>query len=243
MATTATSTGSLVDVDLPSVHTVASDFAEQTIKTQTQADRIQREAEAHLKELRETQEREAAQAIDEAKKQREAEEESEEEEEESEESAEAAAQPSAKSKKAKRKEKKKEKKRKQAAAAAKSKAESAAAAGASGARRLDAWLAHRLLDPVVNRSAAASGTAPAAPPAEGGDYAPATGALALTNAVAVVALSGWLGFRAWGLYDRGRLGPREAGIGLGILGVVGAFQGVFVKWAAGRFASAPPARG
>jgi hypothetical protein len=57
----------------------------------------------------------------------------------------------------------------------------------------------------------------------------AGGAIALANIVAVVGLSGWLGFKAWGLYDRGRLGWREAGIGLGVLGAVGAVEGVFVK--------------
>jgi hypothetical protein len=55
------------------------------------------------------------------------------------------------------------------------------------------------------------------------------GALALANLLAVVGLSGWLGYRAWGLYDRGRLGWREAGIGLGVLGAVGVVEGVFVK--------------
>ncbi|KAL2193932.1 hypothetical protein P885DRAFT_80712 [Corynascus similis CBS 632.67] len=58
----------------------------------------------------------------------------------------------------------------------------------------------------------------------------AAGALALANIVAVVGLSGWLGFKAWGLYDRGRLGWREAGIGLGVLGAVGAVEGVFVNY-------------
>ncbi|KAL1843248.1 hypothetical protein VTJ49DRAFT_2579 [Mycothermus thermophilus] len=246
VATTATSTGSLVDVDTPSVHTVPADYAEQTIKTETQADRIQRESEADLKELRNKQEKQAARVIKEAKKEREQLEakQREEEEEEEEESAEAEAHPTAKSKKAKRKDKKKEKK--QAADKPKAEKESTKAgevskltnAGASGVRRLDAWLAHRLLDPVVKRSSAKEGTV-----AEGGEYAPATGALALANAAAVVALSSWLGFRAWGLYDRGRLGLREAGVGLGILGVVGAFEGVLVRWAAGRFGSAPPARG
>ncbi len=54
-------------------------------------------------------------------------------------------------------------------------------------------------------------------------------AVALVNVVAVVGLSGWLGFRAWGLYDRGRLGWREVAGGLGVLGAVGAVEGVFVS--------------
>lgn len=57
----------------------------------------------------------------------------------------------------------------------------------------------------------------------------AGGAIAVANLVAVVGLSGWLGFKAWGLYDRGRFGWKEAGIGLGVLGAVGAVEGVFVK--------------
>ncbi|KAH8715983.1 hypothetical protein BB8028_0003g09930 [Beauveria bassiana] len=40
------STSSLIDVDMPSVHTVPSDFVEQDVKTETQANRIEREAEA-----------------------------------------------------------------------------------------------------------------------------------------------------------------------------------------------------
>lgn len=44
-----TSTGSLIDVDTQSVRTVPSDFMEQSIQTDTQADRIEREDE--LKDL------------------------------------------------------------------------------------------------------------------------------------------------------------------------------------------------
>jgi hypothetical protein len=54
-------------------------------------------------------------------------------------------------------------------------------------------------------------------------------AVAAANLLAVVGLSGWLGFKAWALYDRGRLGWREMGIGLGVLGAVGAVEGVFAK--------------
>jgi len=39
------STSSLVDVDTASVHTVPSDFMEQPVKTETQAERLEREAE------------------------------------------------------------------------------------------------------------------------------------------------------------------------------------------------------
>ncbi|KAK0641849.1 hypothetical protein B0T16DRAFT_221532 [Cercophora newfieldiana] len=53
------------------------------------------------------------------------------------------------------------------------------------------------------------------------------GALVAANLLAVVGLSGWLGYKAWGLYDKGRLGWKNVGLGLGILGVVGAAEGVF----------------
>ncbi|GAB1318417.1 Mitochondrial outer membrane protein OM14 C-terminal domain-containing protein [Madurella fahalii] len=55
-------------------------------------------------------------------------------------------------------------------------------------------------------------------------------ALAAANLFAVVGLSGWLGYKAWGLYDRGRFGLREVGIGLGVLGAVGAVEGVLVNY-------------
>jgi Family of unknown function (DUF5353) len=43
--TESASTSSLVDVDIPSVHTVPSDFSERPVKTETQAARLEREAE------------------------------------------------------------------------------------------------------------------------------------------------------------------------------------------------------
>ncbi|KAL2132052.1 hypothetical protein VTI74DRAFT_4281 [Chaetomium olivicolor] len=55
-------------------------------------------------------------------------------------------------------------------------------------------------------------------------------AVAIANLIAVVGLSGWLGFKAWGMYERGRFGWREAGIGLGIVGAVGAVEGVLVNY-------------
>lgn len=57
----------------------------------------------------------------------------------------------------------------------------------------------------------------------------ASSTLVLTNFLAVVGLSGYLGYKAWGLYERGRFGWKHAGIGLGVLSVVGAFEGVFTK--------------
>ena len=54
-----------------------------------------------------------------------------------------------------------------------------------------------------------------------------SGALVAANLIAVVGLSGWLGYKAWGLYDHGRLGWKNVGMGLGIIGAVGAVEGVF----------------
>ncbi|KAK4129860.1 hypothetical protein BT67DRAFT_446256 [Trichocladium antarcticum] len=85
----------------------------------------------------------------------------------------------------------------------------AAAAAADKARKAEGWIV-RHLESIT----------------EGG----AAGAVAAVNLLAVVGLSGWLGYRAWGMYDRGRLGAREVGLGLGVLGLVGAVEGVFVKF-------------
>ncbi|KAJ4416281.1 hypothetical protein N0V85_002350 [Neurospora sp. IMI 360204] len=54
-----------------------------------------------------------------------------------------------------------------------------------------------------------------------------TGALAAVNLFAVVGLSGWLGYRAWGLYDRRQFTWQHAGRGAGILAAVAVFESVF----------------
>ena len=65
---TTASTSSLVDVDTPSVRTVPSDFGDQDVQTDTQADRIEREqqaaaeAEAKKKKARSAREKAAASA-------------------------------------------------------------------------------------------------------------------------------------------------------------------------------------
>ncbi|KAK4121539.1 hypothetical protein N657DRAFT_600581 [Parathielavia appendiculata] len=158
---TASSTGSLVDVDAPSVRTVPSDFASQEIQTDTQAARIEREEE--LVEIAE-EKAEAERAESDLARKR------------------AAA--------------------KKPAAAAKKKV-------VAGVEQAEGWFARQF------------GTI-----SEGG----AAGGVALVNMLAVVGLSGWLGYRAWGLYDRGRLGWREVGLGLGVLGAVGAVEGVLVNY-------------
>ncbi|GKT85988.1 hypothetical protein Ct61P_03838 [Colletotrichum tofieldiae] len=130
------STSSLVDVDMPSVHTVPHDFNEQDVKTETQADRIERENE----------EQKARAEADLAKKK-----------------------------------------------------------AAGKARKADSWLKRQF-------SSLSDGSA---------------SALAISNLVGVVGLSTFLGYKAWGLYERGRLSWQNVGLGLGILGVVGLGEGVF----------------
>ncbi|KAK3688783.1 hypothetical protein B0T22DRAFT_161971 [Podospora appendiculata] len=144
------STSSLVDVDTPSVRTVPSDFAEQDIKTDTQAARVEREQQQaeHDRFVRESADRARAEA-DLAKKK------------------------------------------------AKSKA-----------RKADSWL-------VKQFEGLSDG---------------ASGALVAANFVAVLGLSGFLGFKAWGLYERGRLDWSAVGLGLGVLSAVGVVESVFASY-------------
>jgi hypothetical protein len=129
---------------MPSVHTVPADFVDLEVKTDTQADRLEREAQ-----------QDAQAAADKAR-----------------------AEADLAKKKASRK-----------------------------AHKADSWLTKQF----ESMSDGASST------------------LVLSNFLAVVGLSGYLGYRAWGLYERGRFGWKHAGIGLGVLTAVGAFEGVFTK--------------
>ncbi|KAI6777628.1 uncharacterized protein J7T54_002939 [Emericellopsis cladophorae] len=124
------STASLVDVDMPSVHTVPSDFQEQDVQTETQAQRLEREAEQ---------------------------------------------------KKVKAK---------------------------SEAKKTDNWLTEQF-------AKLSDGSA---------------GALAIANLAGVVGLSAYMGYKAWGLYERGRLSYQNVGVGVGILAAVGAAEGVFGRY-------------
>lgn len=45
-----------------------------------------------------------------------------------------------------------------------------------------------------------------------------------SNILAVVGLGGFLGYKAWTLYDHGRFSWKTAGIGAGIVGAVGLFE-------------------
>ncbi|KAM6515003.1 hypothetical protein FSOLCH5_009240 [Fusarium solani] len=135
ISTESASTASLIDVDLPSVHTVNSEFLDQPVKTETQAARIEREEEAR------------------------------------------------------------EEKRKRDASAAK-------------ARQTDNWLIRQF-------SRLSDGSA--------------TG-LVIANFATVVGLSAYLGYKGWGLYEKGKLDWKAVGIGAGILASVSAAEGVLGRY-------------
>lgn len=61
------------------------------------------------------------------------------------------------------------------------------------------------------------------------DYPGATQAAVVSNLVAVVGLGAFLGFRAWGLYEQGRLDWRSAATGLAVLSAVGVVEGTFAR--------------
>ncbi|KAL9568527.1 hypothetical protein ACKAV7_007329 [Fusarium commune] len=129
------STASLVDVDMPSVHTVPNDFLEQEIKTETQAARIEREEEAR------------------------------------------------------------EEKRKRDEAADK-------------AKRADNWLIQQF-------SRLSDGSA--------------TG-LVIANFATVVGLGAYLGYKSWGLYEKGKLDWKAVTLGAGILAGVTAAEGAVGRY-------------
>lgn len=121
---------------MPKVHMVPADFDEQSIQTETQANRIERES---------------------------------------------------------------------AAARTKAEAERAKRRAASKASKVDSWLATQF-------SSLSDGSA---------------NALALANLAGVVGLSSYLGYKAWALYDRGRLSWETVGLGVGIMASVGVVEAVF----------------
>jgi hypothetical protein len=135
------STSSLIDVDTPSVRTVPSDFQEQDVQTETQATRLEREAEAEWTKAR-------------------------------------------------------------------AEAGLARKKGAAKARQADSWITKQF----ASMSEGASST------------------LVVANLAAVVGLSGFLGYRAYRLYDAGRFSWQTAGIGAGILAAVGVVEGVFTRY-------------
>ncbi|WZH43307.1 D-serine dehydratase [Fusarium acuminatum] len=131
------STASLVDVDMPSVHTVPNDFLEQEVQTETQAARIGREDEADARA----------------------------------------------------------EKRKRDEVAAK-------------AKKTDNWLIQQF-------SSLSDGSA--------------TG-LVIANFATVVGLSAYLGYKGWGLYEKGKLDWKAIGLGAGILASVTAAEGAVGRY-------------
>ncbi len=53
-----------------------------------------------------------------------------------------------------------------------------------------------------------------------------TSALVAANVAAIVGIGSYLGYKGFGLYERGRLDWKTAGIGLGVVGIVGLVEGV-----------------
>jgi cation transport ATPase len=87
---------------------------------------------------------------------------------------------------------------------AKDKAERAKKASARNAKKADNWLAAQFAN-LSDESA---------------------NALVLVNLAAVVGLSGFMGWKAWGLYDKGRLTWNNVGVGAAVLAGVGVFESV-----------------
>ncbi|KAG6253483.1 hypothetical protein E4U23_007649 [Claviceps purpurea] len=163
--TESVATASLTDVDIPSVHTVPSDFSEQPIPTETQANRLDIEAEADAEANAEAN----AEADAEAEVKAEAE--------------------AAKTK-------------------AKANVQNAKKQTAKKARETDSWLVQQF-------SGLSDGSA---------------SALAVTNLAAIIGVSSYLGYKAWGLYERGNLSWKTAGVGVGILAGVGAAEAVLGRY-------------
>lgn len=120
---------------MPKVQTVASDFSDQTVQTETQADRLSREA---------------------------------------------------------------------AAEKAKAQADRDRHRGANKASKADSWLTRQF-------SQLSDGSA---------------NALVAANLAGVIGLSSYLGYKAWVLYDRGRLSWEAVGLGVGIVAGVGAVEAI-----------------
>ncbi|KAG5957503.1 hypothetical protein E4U58_005956 [Claviceps cyperi] len=55
-------------------------------------------------------------------------------------------------------------------------------------------------------------------------------ALAVANLAAIIGVSSYLGYKAWGLYERGNLNWKTAGVGVGILAGVGAAEAALGRY-------------
>lgn len=49
------------------------------------------------------------------------------------------------------------------------------------------------------------------------------------NLLAVVGLSGFLGYKGWSLYDKGRLSWGAVGLGVGVVAIVGGVEALFTR--------------
>ncbi|KAG6028622.1 hypothetical protein E4U40_000914 [Claviceps sp. LM458 group G5] len=171
-------TASLTDIDMPSVHTVPSDFSEQSIQTETQANRLDIEsvAAASLTDVDNPSVHTVPSDFSEEPIQTETQANRLDIEAEAE---------AAKTK-------------------AKAKVQNAKKQTAKKARETDSWLMQQF-------SGLSDGSA---------------SALAVTNLAAIIGVSSYLGYKAWGLYERGNLSWKTAGVGVGILAGVGAAEAV-----------------
>ncbi|CAK7567792.1 MAG: hypothetical protein SEPTF4163_005761 [Sporothrix epigloea] len=62
------------------------------------------------------------------------------------------------------------------------------------------------------------------------DHPRAAQAVAVSNLLAVVGLGAFLGYRAWGLHEQGRLSWKSTAAGLAVLGAVGLVEGTFASY-------------
>lgn len=96
----------------------------------------------------------------------------------------------------------------EAAHEAKAKAEKAKKDAAAKARKADSWLTRQF-------AALSDGEA---------------SGIVIANFVGVVGVSSFLGYKAWGLYERGRLNWEAVGLGVGILAGVGVVESVLGRY-------------
>ena len=99
---------------------------------------------------------------------------------------------------------------KKAAGKAKDKASDKAREAEAQAKRADNWLTHQF---AILES----------------DHPAATKAAVVGNLVAVVGIGAFLGFRAWGLHEQGRLDWKSTATGLAVVGAVGVVESTLAK--------------
>ncbi|CAK7217589.1 hypothetical protein SBRCBS47491_003210 [Sporothrix bragantina] len=102
-------------------------------------------------------------------------------------------------------------KAKKAAGKVKDKATAKAHEAEESAKRADRWLTNQFSEFEEEHPRAAQ-------------------AVAVTNILAVVGLGAFLGFRAWGLHEQGRLDWKTAATGVAVLGAVGIVESTFASY-------------